>query len=255
MHQKLILGTVQLGLSYGINNTTGKPSQAQAFDILDTAFANGITVLDSAEAYGDSLEVIGAYAKHSGKTFDIISKFKYQPDIAKGRTLRDNVRRSLDLLHIAQLEGYLLHSFSESDEHLNERLQELKAEKLIKYAGTSVYDNAQLEAALATEAYDIIQLPFNVLDNWQLRGDLLATARARNKQIHIRSVFLQGVFFMDTTALPIYLQPLAPHLRYLQALATDYQLAATNYCVELCPANVGDRWCTHWRGKCCTIDQ
>ena len=51
---ELSLGTVQLGMSYGISNSTGKPDREEAFSILDTAAEEGITVLDTAAAYGDS---------------------------------------------------------------------------------------------------------------------------------------------------------------------------------------------------------
>ena len=51
---ELSLGTVQLGVSYGINNQSGKPDRTQAFGILDTALTNGISALDTAAAYGDS---------------------------------------------------------------------------------------------------------------------------------------------------------------------------------------------------------
>ena len=49
---KLILGTVQFGLDYGINNKLGKPNFKQSCEILSKAFDNGITTLDTAEAYG-----------------------------------------------------------------------------------------------------------------------------------------------------------------------------------------------------------
>ena len=59
----LSLGTVQLGLSYGINNADGKPSQETANAILDAALAGGINTLDTAGAYGDSEVVIGNWLK------------------------------------------------------------------------------------------------------------------------------------------------------------------------------------------------
>ena len=44
------------------------------------------------------------------------------------------------------------------------------------------------------------------------RAEGLAAARAANMVVHVRSVFLQGVFFMDTARLPHAIQPLLPHL-------------------------------------------
>ena len=59
----LSLGTVQLGLSYGINNADGKPSQETANAILNAALEGGINTLDTAGAYGDSEVVIGNWLK------------------------------------------------------------------------------------------------------------------------------------------------------------------------------------------------
>jgi aryl-alcohol dehydrogenase-like predicted oxidoreductase len=44
---------------------------------------------------------------------------------------------------------------------------------------------------------DIIQIPFNLFDNLNLRGELLKKAKANNKIVHTRSAFLQGLFFMS----------------------------------------------------------
>ena len=59
----LSLGTVQLGLNYGISNADGKPSQQTANAILDCAMARGINTLDTAGAYGDSEVVIGSWLR------------------------------------------------------------------------------------------------------------------------------------------------------------------------------------------------
>ena len=60
---RFMLGTVQLGLNYGMANTTGKPSEEKAREILNAAYESGVTVLDTAAAYGTSEEVVGNYLK------------------------------------------------------------------------------------------------------------------------------------------------------------------------------------------------
>ena len=76
MQSKLILGTVQFGIPYGINNAAGQVTKEKSFAILDHAYANGITYLDTAAGYGESEAVIGEYlAKYPEKDFNIITKF------------------------------------------------------------------------------------------------------------------------------------------------------------------------------------
>ena len=60
---RLSLGTVQLGLNYGINNSGGKPDRELAHKILNSAINNDINILDTAGAYGDSEIVIGEWLK------------------------------------------------------------------------------------------------------------------------------------------------------------------------------------------------
>ena len=48
LKSKLILGTVQFGMDYGINNNDGKPSFEKVKDILDFAYLKGIRLLDTA---------------------------------------------------------------------------------------------------------------------------------------------------------------------------------------------------------------
>ena len=61
MNSKLILGTVQFGLNYGINNTIGMMSEDKVFELLENAYDLGITTLDTAEAYGNAHSVISNF--------------------------------------------------------------------------------------------------------------------------------------------------------------------------------------------------
>lgn len=69
---KLVLGTVQFGLQYGINSA-GRPSIEQVSDILNNAKTGGILILDTSSAYGNAEEVLG-YVK-AGESFKIVSKY------------------------------------------------------------------------------------------------------------------------------------------------------------------------------------
>jgi len=60
---KIVLGTVQFGLDYGINNIHGQVSEDESFSILKFAWEHGIDTLDTAHSYGNSEKVIGNYIK------------------------------------------------------------------------------------------------------------------------------------------------------------------------------------------------
>ena len=63
---KMMLGTVQFGLNYGIANKEGQPSLEKVKGILRSAAEFGVNTLDTAAAYGTSEEVLGQALEESG---------------------------------------------------------------------------------------------------------------------------------------------------------------------------------------------
>lgn len=191
---KLILGTVQFGLNYGINNTQGKPNKETVFEILSSAHENGIRILDTAELYGNAHVLIGEFHKlNPSNRFQIITKFPHDFE----ETLDQKISTYLSQFNVEILHAILFHSF---DSYLNHKEQlgdilKLKKTKF-NYLGVSVYTNEQMNEVLDDINIDIVQIPFNLFDNLNIKGKLLEKAKAKNKIIHTRSAFLQGLFFM-----------------------------------------------------------
>ena len=57
----MTLGTVQLGMNYGIANTTGQPAEEESFAMLGAALKGGVSSIDTARVYGNSEDVIGHF--------------------------------------------------------------------------------------------------------------------------------------------------------------------------------------------------
>lgn len=194
MNEKLILGTVQFGLNYGINNLTGKPEKETVLQILLYAYENGIRYLDTAELYGNAHELIGEFHKlNPSKKFNIITKFPHEFD----DSLDNKINTYLSLLNVNHLHSILFHSFDSYEKYkvqLN-GITKIK-NKSVEHIGVSVYTNEQMDEVIDDINIDIIQIPFNLFDNINLRGELLKKAKSKNKIIHTRSAFLQGLFFM-----------------------------------------------------------
>lgn len=231
---KLILGTVQMGLPYGINNQTGKPNQAQAFEILQTAHEQNISILDTADAYGNSSNIIGAYHQKSNTRFQVNTKFHFSSETS----LQSQIDNSLSKLSVDSINAYFFHRFQDFINHpsIIDDLQSLKSQKKIKKIGISIYTNDELEKAISSQSIDVIQLPFNLLDNFSQRGCLLKLAKQKNKEIQARSVFLQGFFFKAPKDLPPLLTPLKPYLQKIHDIAKSYQISlhslALNYAIH-----------------------
>jgi len=236
MNSKLILGTVQFGLDYGINNTIGKPKKDEVLSLLKIAYNSGIRVLDTAEAYGNAHQLIGNYHKKQGDfKFEIITKF---PHHIKHNLIKSKVIEYLDLMNVNALDVMMFHSYDSFQSNYNSlnTLNELKSDGLIKNIGVSVYTNAQLESLLNKDLITVVQLPFNLLDNFNVRGDLINNLKEKGKIIHTRSAFLQGLFFKKSSDDMLIVKSLKSQLEILKEItkkqACSMEELALGYCIS-----------------------
>lgn len=232
---KLILGTVQFGIDYGINNPTGKPNEVEVEKILMRAYEAGIRCLDTAEAYGTAHHIIGNFhRKHPDFRFDIITKI---PANFNG-SFSAKIESYLSELNVDSLKSFLFHSFDSYRKNKQEvvKLNSLKTDHKIDSIGVSAYTNLQIEEILQDELIDVVQLPFNLLDNMNLRGEILGKINDKGKIIHTRSAFLQGLFFVEPDNDNKIVKTLKPELDYLQKVAIgnniSMQKLAINYCLQ-----------------------
>ena len=226
---KLALGTVQLGLPYGINNSSGKPSDVAAFEILDAAVNHGIDLLDSAEAYGNSLEVIFNYlSRNPDAKLKVISKF-----IGKGERLTKTLDESMRTFKYNKLYAYMYHRFEDYvSGNYRADLNQLRKEGHILKTGVSLYQTAELSMVIKDKEIDIIQIPLNPFDLTDEKKDLLREAKIAGKEIHIRSVYLQGLFFMRPEELTGNLRPLADALTRFRNLIQHYGIDVRQACLN-----------------------
>ena len=181
-NNKLILGTVQMGLSYGINNKSGKVSLKESLDILKFAYDNGIRTLDSAEVYGNAHQIIGIFHKrNSNLKFKIITKF---PRDIKRNLIKDRLLNYLDILSVKSIDVLMFHSFESFLENKDSLsiLTEMKLNGLINHIGVSVYTNDQLKLLINEDLITVVQLPFNMLDNVSVKGKLLYDLKTKDKK-------------------------------------------------------------------------
>ena len=218
----VILGTVQFGLNYGINNTGGKVPVHEVHRILDYAYSKGIMTLDTAAGYGDSEGIIGDYlVSNSDKKFQVITKVN-SSEVPLEKQLHESLRK----LKVDKVEVLMLHSF-ELYEKLKPQLSLFcKNNKGICFnqLGVSVYSNQEVAALNLDSNIDRIQSPFNLLDNESKRGKVYSAIQSKGKTLDTRSVFLQGLFFKKTDELPTNLYPLIKPLEKLKKIAESKSL-------------------------------
>lgn len=220
---KLILGTVQFGIPYGVTNKSGRIVDDWGLsEILNFAHVSGIETLDTARDYGNAIERLGEHQADSHR-FKFISKFKAS---TLNADLKSCVKEDLATLKINYFDSFLFHSFDDIlKEGLVADVAVLKEEGFIRRIGVSVYGNDEFNKAIDSEYIELIQLPFNLLDNENQRGELIEKAKKAGKEIHIRSAFLQGLFFMDIDYVPAKLTPIKPYIKELQTISDELNVS------------------------------
>ncbi|MDO6391116.1 aldo/keto reductase [Pontibacter sp. BT731] len=233
--QRLILGTAQFGLPYGISNQRGQIPEAEVAAILSEAAKAGIDTLDTAAAYGNSETCLGNVLSTLPGEHRIISKYlPNQPD----KPIVQAFRESLERLQVDKIHGYLLHSYASysSRPGILDELLKLKSSGQVEKVGISLYHPAEAEELLQQEAsIDLVQFPYSLFD--RRFEELLPELSSRGIETHIRSVYLQGLYFMQPDQLPLYLQEAVPKLERLRQLANSNQLPIGAVCLGFAMAN------------------
>ena len=189
---KLVIGTAQFGLNYGIFNKTEKTSSADIKNILNLANKNHINTLDTAFNYGSSEEVLGETGIDD---FQVITKTS---SLIHGvENVIDSFYNSLEKLNKNDVYGLLIHNINEVTNkefsRLYKCLTSLKKQGLIKKIGFSIYTPEQVDFLLDNFSFDLIQIPINVFDQRLINGGQLIKLKNKGVEIHARSIFLQGV--------------------------------------------------------------
>ena len=202
---KIALGTAQFGLPYGISNVNGQVERAEINQIFKQARTAGITMLDTAIAYGNSEENIGAT---DSEGFEVVTKL---PPLTGAETsvsqwVRSQIENSLIKLKRSSVYGLLLHNPADLlgvyGDELYASLALLNEEGLVEKIGISIYTPTELDSLIPTYMPDIVQAPLNVFDRLLETSGWLSRLSKMNVEVHVRSVFLQGLLIQKPNERP-----------------------------------------------------
>lgn len=202
---RIALGTVQFGLNYGIANSVGKVSLTSAKEILSVCKDAGINMIDTAMAYGESEICLGRVGIEG---FDIVTKISSVPVDCYDTVewIAGQVGDSIARLNVESIYGLMLHRpeelFSLRGDEILKALKDLKKSGLVKKIGVSVYSAYELEDLLALHDFDIVQCPFNIIDNHIVTTGWLDRLKGLGVEVHTRSSFLQGLLLMSRDKIP-----------------------------------------------------
>ena len=202
--KKIVIGTANFGMDYGIGHNQNKLIDSDIIEILKTAKKLGIDTIDTAISYGNSLNRLGELRIYN---FKIITKFPKIPDDKKQTNwFNEQIDGTLKQLDVNSLEAILLHYPKDILENKNSELihflLNLKNQGVTKKIGVSIYEKNELNEILEIFKPEIIQCPINIFDNRLLEQNYLEKISNKGIEIHIRSIFLQGLLLFKKEEIP-----------------------------------------------------
>ena len=221
MVSEISLGTVELGLDYGIAAPGEKlqPPEQKAAELLHFALDRGVTLIDTARAYGAAESIIGRAI--AGRRDDFVLASKVRPQPGEPEAIRKSVEQSLRELRTDRIDVMLMHCIDGEIEPDPDTLGELIRQREaghLRYIGSSVYGPQAALAAIHCGAIDCVQVAYSPLDR-RVEESVLPEARRLDVGVVLRSVLLKGALTERFVQLPEALAPVKECAAELAAIA------------------------------------
>lgn len=197
-------GGVEIGMPYGIGveSAADMISAAQSIELLHASFDAGINFYDTARQYGQSENIIGKAFKDRRDEIVLCTKCRHFlteeggiPVYSELKKIIDtSLRESLAALQTTYVDVYMLHQGSlelVENENVARIFTDLKKSGQVRAIGVSTYTPEETRRTIDMGIWDVIQLPFNLMD--QRQEAMFAMASGNGVGIVIRSVLMKGL--------------------------------------------------------------
>ena len=229
---RLVLGTAQFGLSYGLAAGHTQVPADEVNLILEKAHEAGIERLDTAASYGVSECVLGktdliSIFKTTTKTLPIRERVIDESHMIK---IQNGFHQSLLKLKSNQIDTLLVHDvqdlLAEGGEVLWSWMEHIKDNGTVSRIGVSVYDSHSAKVVYENFKFDVVQIPYNVFDQRIENEGFIDFCVSNSIAMQVRSVFLQGIVLMNPNNIPSHLSGFLPYLNKMEQICMDADLTA-----------------------------
>lgn len=235
---EIAFGGVEIGMPYGIgiNSKQDMLSEEKAIELLQATLDSGINFFDTARMYGSSERIMGKAFKDRRNEVVIASKCihlldgegKLPPKSEIKGIIEKSLNESLEALRTDYIDIYMLHQATVEiieNEEVLKIFSDLKSQGLFKATGVSSYTNEISQKTINSDFWNMIQVPFNLMD--QRQGGLFKEAEEKGIGIVARSVLLKGLLSNKGENLHPALKDVENHIvKYHELLeGTNYKLS------------------------------
>lgn len=198
---EIVLGTARLGG----DSATGP--------LLEAAVEAGVTLIDTAPAFGDAERVLG-------RNWPFPSPFRVSTHtigLEDGLDrLEARARRSVERMGLPRARALIVRSGEDllgtQGKALWTRLERLKGEGLFEKIGISVSADVSPLTLARRFRPDLVQAPVSLLDQRLIRDGTLEALAEAGVEVQLHSVFLHGLLFTSREALAPALTAVGPRL-------------------------------------------
>ena len=192
--QKFIFGTANLLTTYGQKSSYLDANTS--FKLLNTAYKKKIKILDISSDYK-------IFKKRFQRSF--LNKwqisFKISSNVIKLLNSKEKISKYMNSVFnkfkCTRLDYILFHHendlLKKNGKLFFDYLIQLKKRKIIKKIGVSLYNFDNTFKIIRDIPIDVIQVPFNILDQRLLEKKNLRFIKKNKIEVHVRSIFLQGL--------------------------------------------------------------
>ncbi len=218
---KLGLGSGQFGLDQQAG-ARGRPRDAEARDILAIAARSGMGFLEvGRHSHPEEITLGQVMPKpHPFRLTVTTIRPDRGPDLAEAE-----VRAQLARLGVGSVDAILAPSatdlFSPNGPALWDRLRKLKDQGLCRNIGVSVYASDDPVGFARRFKPDVVQAPASLLDQRLLIDGTLAELAGMGVEVHLRSIFLNGLLFLPPDRAPHHLQAAASRISRARRLIAE----------------------------------
>ena len=205
MVNKIIVGSANFNQKYGVKKNFIKKNEIKK--LFNLAAKNKIKVIDTSPLYKESEKIIGQI---NNNRFKVISKIPKKPKNIKKKEIVDWLKKSainsLANLKIKKFECLLLQDanslLSKNGKEIYKGMRSIKKSEITSKIGISIYDFKTLGQIIKRFKFDLVQTPLNIFDQRLIETGWLNKLKKRKIEVHVRSIFLQGILLLGRDQLP-----------------------------------------------------
>ena len=219
---KLGLGTAQFGLDNPSSTPRGRSPEKEVADSLSIAARAGVAVVDAAVSFSGAEAALGRLMPRPCP-FRVIAK-TVRPDRGPDH-VEAEARASLARLGLASADAILVQSagdlFGPHGMAMWDRLKKLRDEGLFARIGVSAFVSDDPVGLARRFKPDIIQAPASLLDQRLIVSGALAQLKGMGVEVHLRSVFLQGLLFLPPDRVPAAMKDASVRLSRVRRIIAE----------------------------------